>query len=86
MLRPEFYLVVAQEMKIFVQVAPARDISGAKFTEHFVFPSVTVTVTVTGDGESDVRDVDVCLSLSDLTSPHLTSSLSLVIFTWQLTD
>ena len=75
MLRPEFYLVVAQEMKIFVQVAPARDISRAKFTEHFVFPSVTVTVTVTvtGDGESDVRDVDVCLSLSDLTSPHLQS-------------
>ena len=52
-------------MKIFVQVAPARDVCGAKFTEHFVF--LPVPLTGTGDGERVMRDVvDVCLSLSDL--------------------
>ena len=43
-----FYLVMAQEMKIFIQVAPARDVSGAKFTEHFVF------LTVGGEREHSV--------------------------------
>ena len=69
---------MAQEMEIFIEVAPARDVTGAKFTEHFVF----LTETVTGEGEGWVRDV--CESLS-LHSPLSSPLLSLVIFTWQLT-
>ena len=46
---------MAQEMKVFVEVAPPRDVSGAKFTEH--------CVSLTVERERGVIDVEACLSL-----------------------